>query len=231
MPINYSIVKNNLKPDNPRFRAQFNKSGTLNFNDIIENIARPGTGITRAEAVGVLTRLQEVITDGLKDGYNINLPFANFGIGIKGNFRSKDDVFNGKRHKVVPYTEPGKELLDSFSIVETHKKPYHAKAPSLFGIHDTTSGLHNTCLTPKGIAVINGKNLKFDPTDEKQGIFLTGCNGTIRVSLVASIRQTELLFQVPEELQEGEYQLSVRAVPLHAGEIRSGSFNKVLLIR
>ncbi len=231
MPINYSVVKNNLKPENLRYRAQFLKRGTLNLKDIIEAIARPGTGITRAETVGVITRLQEVLTESLLDGYTINLPFANFGIGIRGEFRSEDDVFHDKRHKVVPYAEIGKELLDTFRSVETHKRPHHLKTPVVSQLHDTSSGLFNSVLTPRGVVIIAGKKLKFDPSNEKQGIFLNGSNRTIHISFVPGIRQTELVFQVPEDIPEGEYHLEVKSVLLHAGEVRSGSLNKMLLVK
>jgi hypothetical protein len=231
MPINYSVVKNNLKPDNPRYRAQVLKRGTLNLNDIIEAISQPGTGITPAETIGVITRLQEVITDSLLDGYTINLPFANFGIGIRGDFKSQEDVFCHKRHKVVPYAEAGQELIDAFQSVATHKKPYRIKTPVLIHIHDTSSDLFNSVLTPNGIAKVTGTNLKFDPNDEQQGIFLKGSNGTIRIHLVPSILQTELIFQVPENLPEGEYHLEVKSIPLHAGEVRSGALNNLLVVR
>ncbi len=231
MSINYSVVKNNLNPDKVRYRAQFLKRGTLNLNDIIEAIAMPGTGITPSETVGVITRLQEVITDSLLDGYTINLPFANFGIGIRGEFRSEDDVFHDKRHKVVPYAEVGKELLDAFRTVKTHKRPHQLKTPVLNQLHDTSTGLFDSILTPKGVAIVRGTNLKFDHMDEKQGIFLSNSNGTIRISIVPGIRQKELLFQVPEDLPEGEYHLEVKSVLQHAGEVRSGSLNKMLLVK
>jgi hypothetical protein len=230
MPIRFSIVENNLKPGEKRYRAQVKKAGTLKLADIIREMTYPGSGISPGEAIGVLTRYHETIIEKLKEGYNIVLPVANFGVGIRGGFRGTDDHFYPKRHKVVPYTEAGSELLSELRFEKATKIPYNKAQPSLHSFYNLTLGASNSTISPNCVCKLTGKRLKFNVDDEKQGVFLNhqSTGKEYRISLFMQIRPSELLFQLPSSLPEGNFMLVLRTILPHTNEIRSDGLSQFL---
>ena len=66
------------------------------------------------------------------------------------------------------------------------------------------------------IVELRGKSLKFDSTDNYQGIFLLKEGGSeYRVSVYITNRPSRQIFQIPENIDSGRYKLELRT--LHRG--------------
>ena len=66
-------------------------------------------------------------------------------------------------------------------------------------ITDTKTGLKNTSFSPGGIAIIEGQDLRFDPRDPEQGIFIYDVNERKhRVFYYGEISQNRASFAIPK---------------------------------
>ena len=76
---------------------------------------------------------------------------------------------------------------------------------------DHTSSEKDSIATPGGMCTLTGHRLKYDPEDEKQGLFFVAEDGNeIKVTVIGQNTSAKLMFDVPKELVSGEYQLVVR---------------------
>lgn len=95
---------------------------------------------------------------------------------------------------------------------------------------DVSSDMHNGTLTPGGMGQIVGHRLKFDASDENQGIFFVAADGTAtRVTVVGRNMPADLMFMVPDGLTAGEYTLEVRAA-FASNDVRSGALAVTLTV-
>lgn len=78
---------------------------------------------------------------------------------------------------------------------------------------DTNSRERNGLVTSGGMGELAGHRLKFDPTDENQGIYFVAEDGSAtKVDVVGLNKPAALMFIVPDTLAPGDYTLEVRAI-------------------
>ncbi len=77
---------------------------------------------------------------------------------------------------------------------------------------DVVSGAVNSVLTAGGILRLAGARLKFDATDEVQGVFLVpeGAGAAVRCSVVAENKPARVMVMVPADIAPGAYYAEVR---------------------
>ena len=72
---------------------------------------------------------------------------------------------------------------------------------------------------------VSGHGLKFDPSDEEQGIFLIAEDKTeIKIDIMGKVMPSLLMFQLPSTVSPGEYTVQVLTRPgneLHKGSLKS----------
>ena len=71
------------------------------------------------------------------------------------------------------------------------------------------------------IITIKGKYLKFDESDQQQGVFFT-CNQStkVRATNIVKNKPSELMLIVPDKLEKGKYQLEIRTIIYRTKSIR-----------
>ena len=95
--------------------------------------------------------------------------------------------------------------------------------------YDTITGERDGSLTPGGTGRVTGRFLKFDVSDEVEGVYLI--NGTeTKANLHTKTMPSELIFTVPSGLTPGDYVLEVRARLKGVKEVRSGLLEATLTV-
>jgi hypothetical protein len=85
-------------------------------------------------------------------------------------------------------------------------------------------------VTPGGAGRLEGRRLKFDPADPRQGVFFVTPDGReTRVELVVRNMPGEIIFVVPA-LEPGPYALQVRVLFPDVEEIRTGLLQEKLTV-
>lgn len=230
MTINYVLRENRLTSEPDDYMAMVISTRTVELQGVVDRMVERGSTVTKADILSVLEDFERALEGLLLEGVNVNLPFANFSSSIKGVFDSASDSFDATRHQVVPVVNPGRELRAVYRQgVSVQKQETVAVAPSLIDFIDLNTNERNSVLTPGGLGQISGNRLKFDPSDEQQGIFFVAADGTqTRVSVVGQNKPSTLIFLIPPELASGEYRLEVRAAM--GLEVRTGSLKQVLSV-
>ena len=191
------------------------------MNDMVDE----GTGLTRPQALAYFEKLVQLTMGYLSQGYFVSTPLFRFRASLPGTFASKNDHFDPSMHeikytasaglrirKMPPYTMPAKFNISKIS-------------PELFYFIDSTTEEINSVGTSGKSAKIEGVNLKFDKTDEHQGVFFKSVADPdleVRVSVYTEIKPSAIYFNIPD-IEPGEYRIIVRSLTPNKLETVTGT--------
>jgi hypothetical protein len=239
MTIKYHLHKNHLPNGANFFRARVEYQRVADLEGVLDQMISQNSSITRADMLAVFEDFLLALLQLLLQGVRVVTPFGEFGLTIKGSFEGEQDKFNARRHQIELVLKPGKRLEREFKRQATARKvegkvPY--PTPRLYANLADPSATGR--LAPGQMAQVTGHWLKFDPADERQGLFLIPLTGGvdsppagagIRVNQVGHNTSRKLIFLVPPDLALGAYRLEVRAV-FGVDSLRTGRWQEVLLV-
>jgi len=212
MSLKYALFENHLTADPDDFSAVAQSSAAKTENDIFDLMVSRGSTVTKAEALSVMEEYTLALQQSLRDGNSINTPLFNLNLSVQGVFNGNDDSFDRNRHTVKLNITAGVRLKEVINDVVVEKVKGGSPKPDPMYLEDVASSTRNDTLTPGNIAVIKGSRLKFDSTDDKQGIFFVAADGTeTKVANVSRNKPSELHFLLPA-LAAGEYSVEVRVM-------------------
>ena len=222
--ISYSLTKNTMNPDAKEYIATVKQFTETDYNEILDLMVAEGTGLTRPQALAYFEKLMQIFEYLIKERGGLNIPLFNIRTTITGVFRSQYDSFDPERHQINIRILPGPRLKKLRKHLELKKVIRQKLTPSPEVLFDFTTNSQNEQLTSKGFATLTGGNLKFDPGDDRQGIFFIQVNNPkniFRVNYYMEIKPAKIYFLVPK-LPPGDYELAVHAVMRHHKSIRTG---------
>lgn len=239
MTIKYSLHENHLPNGGNSYRARVEYTSLIDLEGVLERMVLQHSTVTRADMLAVLEEFLNAVLELLLLGMRVVTPFGEFGLTIKGSFESTEDRYQASRHQIELVLKPGKRLDREFRRRARAKKvegnvPY----PTLYGYTNLADPAAADSLIPGQMAQVIGHALKFDPSDQQQGLFLIPLNETdatvpagppIRVSQVGHNTRHKLLFLIPAALPPGSYHLEVRAV-FGVDHLRAGRLPQVLQV-
>jgi hypothetical protein len=210
MSVKFYLRPNKLGTAPGTQSAHVMSPNVLNSEHIIQEILQRHSTITEADVRAVLTVFYTVVSDEVAEGNTVNLPIVNLRPGITGTFESKTDRFDPTRHKGKVRASAGilvKQKVAGLKFVKANKPP-RAPLPVMFkDVSSEQSGI----LTPGSIGIIYGEELKFNPSNPIEGIFLISQDGEeIKITHVATRTLKKLMFQIPDSLSPGKYTIEVR---------------------
>jgi len=213
MSINYNLKKCGIGKDGELFhRAVVKSVGTVGQEELADLISKRVRNLPAVTVISVLRSVAEEIGYQLNNGCSVTLDFAKFRTSIKGKFQGPDDRFDKKRHSVEIKVNVGAALRRVI-----HARPFPRKVPESMNFfieryQDISSGKDNGTATPGGSAILHGKDLKFDPADEEQGVFYVSGNGAaLRAENVVRVMPSQVILNNPRELEAGgRYDLILR---------------------
>lgn len=231
MTISFSLYKNNLTDEPNQYRAVVQPSGTISYDEVIDQMLIHHSTVTRSDALAVLDSFMLTIENMLLLGYNVNTPGFNFRAKIKGNFEGQNDGFVSGRNSVEASMSPGPRLRKGMQRAQVQKQESNERLPRPVDYTDLNTGELNSVLTPGGMGQLTGYRLKFDPADPEQGIFFvpSGEASTVRVSVVGKNGPSELMFLVPPTLTPDNYSLEIRST-MGNGTVRTGVLADTLTV-
>ena len=157
-------------------------------------------------------------------------PFSIFRPQFEVFFPVRKKTFNSAKHSVQINITTGTRLSEISKTITVERVDGYSPRPRIKYVYDLGSDSRNEVLTPGNIAQVRGSRLKFDATDEQQGIFLIATDNTeTKVTTVSRNKPAQLDFLVPA-LAAGEYRLVIRTLFSNTKTIRSGQSDFVLTI-
>jgi len=212
MPISYYLRINHLTDDPDDCRAFVRPSQTVELKYVIERMVQRGSTVTSSDILSVLEDFSSALELMMGEGLNVNTPFANFHTGIRGKFHTILDNFDSSRHQIIPSINAGKRLKGYFrNRLSTTKIETVNKSPNLLEFTDHASEEKNRVLTPGNMASIYGHHLKFDASENNQGIYFIDKDAIkTKAKVLGQNSPSLLMFNIPGELLPGKYTLEVR---------------------
>ncbi len=215
-------IRNTLITDEKKdgfcFRSGCNQ--TLTESELVSEMAGYNASFTEADYKGMLAVLKEVSVKYLAKGYNVEYPFGTLRPSATGTCSKVSDSFtlNSGNNKlsflfaIAPQAQ--EEILRNLE--------YKQVAPDLSG----TAKIYRICtlnadasendaldVSPMSVLRIVGRNLSFDFSDEKQGVFLEGENEKLRISQFHRAGSNIVDAIIPKEAAAGDYNAKIVTKP------------------
>ena len=233
--LKYALRENLLTPEPNDYMAQVTDSQSYNLEKIIDKMIERGSTLTKADITATMQIYTETICSLLEEGFQINTPLINTSMSISGVFDGATDSFDSSRHNVNINITPGTKLKETLSKVKTQKVEAASTDPFVTEVKDIVSGKVNESLTKGGILQAVGARLKFDNSDEAQGVFLVPETGSaVRCGVVAENKPARVMAMIPADITAGTYYLEIRSKMLTAAKttktLKTGRFSKPLVI-
>ena len=225
----YSLLRHNISSETSKFYARVQPYKSMGLDDIIIDMKEKGTGSSETDMRATLQLFFESVTKMVSNGYNVNLPVANFKPGITGLFDSLTDNFDPARHSLKVNVTCGYLPLLAMRDAVVEKVKSSTPKPDIMAFTDVHSGLLNERITPSGIGTIIGSELKFNPENAEEGIFFVN-DTTTKVQVLATRTERKLMFSIPQ-LTPGSYALEVRKAYKTNNEIRTGALSELLIVQ
>ena len=233
--LKYALRENLLTPEPNDYMAQVTDSQSYNLEKIIDKMIERGSTLTKADITATMQIYTETICSLLEEGFQINTPLINTSMSISGVFDGATDSFDSSRHNVNINITPGTKLKETLAKVKTQKVEAASTDPFVTEVKDIVSGKVNESLTKGGILQAVGSRLKFDNSDEAQGVFLVPETGSaVRCGVVAENKPARVMAMIPADITAGTYYLEIRSKMDSSGKatknLKVGRFNKALTI-
>ena len=233
--LKYALRENLLTPEPNDYMAQVTDRQSYNLEKIIDKMIERGSTLTKADITATMQIYTETICSLLEEGFQINTPLINTSMSISGVFDGATDSFDSSRHNVNINITPGTKLKEPLAKVKTQKVEAASTDPFITEVKDIVSGKVNESLTKGGILQAVGARLKFDNSDEAQGVFLVPETGSaVRCGVVAENKPARVMAMIPADITAGTYYLEIRSKMDSSGKatknLKVGRFNKALTI-
>jgi len=230
MSLKYALFENQLTSDPNDYMAVVQDLQSKTQEEIIDLMISRGSTVTKAEVLSGMEEYANAIEQLLRDGCAINTPLFNLSPSVRGVFSGPEETFNSAKHSVQINITTGTRLSEISKTITVERVDGYSPRPRIKYVYDLGSDSRNKVLTPGNIAQVRGSRLKFDATDEQQGIFLIATDNTeTKVTTVSRNKPAQLDFLVPA-LAAGEYRLVIRTLFSNTKTIRSGQSDFVLTI-
>jgi len=241
MTVKFTLQPNPLKKDEPdQYRAFVVVDQTLNLADVIDFMEFRSSSITKADILAVIEDFHHTLRRLLCDGHKINTGLIVIELTIQGNFDGRDASFDNRNgHKLKVKVRLVKVVEEEVQQkVRLKKQPSTEPTPVIDFYRDLANDDGaNTTLTPTHMSRIKGYKLKFDPDDDRLGVFLVpqAVDGLlndpnpVRVEHYSRVTNTEIIFRVPDDLPAGAYKLEVKAL-FGKEDIRTGTYKHTLVV-
>lgn len=232
MALEFYITPNPLNPDKDDYKAVSLNPDSNTLEDIYEDIARAGSGITKAEAMAGFEEVTRTIIKFVKQGNAVVTPLIKIRPSLGGVFDDISDRYDPDRHKVRINVSAGQRLKKIGGQVEVQRVAARERRPVPVHFYDIESGERDRVISPGGGARIIGNMLKVDDSDEEQGIFYINQENGSETRVDARIvrnKPKELIFINPD-LEPGTYRLVVRSLLQKTTKVRTGELPDELTV-
>lgn len=231
-PIKYGLRENLLTADPDDCMAQVVDSRTYSQEDIANEMIKRGSSLTAADIAAYQKLEAEVYADIIENGGNISTQLINTSFSITGVFTNQTDSFDKARHAIKLNVNAGIALREAASKATAQKVETSSTDPYITSVTDKVTG-DSTAVRAGSVMELTGSRLKFDATDEEQGVFAITASGEIRCATVIENKPARLLVLLPADISAGEFTVEVRTKltgtrGASGKTLKKGGYNKTL---
>lgn len=209
--IKYALFLNKLTPEPLDCAARVVDVPAFGLDDIVKIATQEGKTMTEEEMYAAYSSIEKAMTDIISQGGSVQLSILSTSFTISGVFENDQEVFTEGKHQLNLKMQPGDGLVTAAR--KNHLKRVKAKeyAPEPTRLEDIASGTVNELLSPGNMACLKGTDLKFDPEQADEGLYVVSDRGpAMKVEQLARNMPGELVFLVPAKMSKGSYWLEVR---------------------
>ncbi len=229
--IKYLLRENPLTANPDDRMAQEVDARSYSQEEIVEEMMKRGTSLTRADIAAYQKLEAEVYADIIAGGGHINTPILNTNFSISGVFENQEDSFDRERHTLKLNVTAGSALKEAALRAKLQKVEGSNTDPSISGVTDKISGSKEN-IKVGSVMEIRGSRLKFDAADGDQGVFILIGNDSYRCDTVIENMPARLIVMIPATLPEGECTIEVRTKitsnNVSGKFLKTGKYNKAL---
>lgn len=206
--LKYSLKENQLITRRNNYLARTYAKASYNKTEFIKRLIDKGTLVTETDAVAVLNAIENTVVEIIEEGGTLNLPLFNTSFTISGVFDSPDDSFDEKRHKLNINLTKGTLLRDAEKRVTIEKIHKVSLQPQIIEVKDILSGEKNGKITPGGVLMVRGHNIKITDDDMSCGMWFTNGNSEVQAVALSENKPSMLIAVIPA-LDKGRYQVKI----------------------
>lgn len=216
MALKVSTLKNHLGTNLDPYFIHTERSGTVEFAELVDIMAGGRTTLTKPDIIGCLQLFTEELAKLTADGKYVKTPFGAFYLTAHGTMDDEsqsflpggDQVNHGLHLRCRAVKEFEESVAAKANIVRVRWTD--KKSPLPTGAISVRDGTRNGG-APGEFLRIRGSRLKFDPESPEQGVFFVNGSET-RALQYAQVMPSLVIAEIPLSLQAGEYQLVVRTM-------------------
>ncbi len=210
--MDYALRPNKLNNQHNSHLAHVVHTGTATMTDVLNQMTAEGSAIKESEAQGNILEFFKAVNHFLQLGYTVSLDFLKLRYSITGVFDGADDSYDPARHQLNVKVNPGPFFKTSSQQIVLNKVRHQAPRVTIHEVFDFATKTTNGKLTLSGMVTVRGAHMRIDDNDPQQGVYLLMAGQPeVKVAHVRVFNASELVFQVPNNLVPGFYQLEVRA--------------------
>ena len=237
MPINLLVLKNHFAAcKDPYFVRSSSPMTTMELEDFITIMSRGHTTLTRTELSGAMALYKEELLGLLSQGMAVKTPTGTFYFGAAGSLDAIDTPFlpgsAETNHRIRLHHKSDRAFENAAKLelsIERDERPDFA-IPVLNTVSLAGEGQAALPLRVSDTAEVKGLRLRFDLSDESQGLFFVDEAGVeTRCSRYPLILPATLHAIVPASLAAGAYKVKFRAA-VNGKDVTEGVLKQVVTI-
>lgn len=231
MSLKYCLVDNKLTVDEDDCMARVQDVETVGIDELTAQITGRGMSLTDTVVNSVLTELSYAINAELQKGNAVSTPFVKISPSIAGVFDSGDDSFDASRHAVRLNASLGNGIEVDAAAMKTQKVAPETNLPEITAVKDYQTQRTDEVLTRNAAVELKGYDMKIDPADPEQGIFIVNQGQELRAELYMLNKPSHIIFMVPQDAPGGEVQLVLRNKYRSGATVKTSYFDKTLVLQ
>ena len=205
------LAPNTLTEDPNDRILVLNSAGTVDNEQLYEEMREEDTGLRRATLVHVVTLYERIVARALMNGHNVNTGLFYAVPRFIGPV--EDGQWNPAKNDIYVAFTQNRVLREE--IRNTKVEILGEKADTIYitGVQDCSNNIKDGHITPGRNFRITGSRIRIEGTDEKVGItFRNLADDTVTKvtsDMFGTNNPSELIFIAPTGLADGEYEMTL----------------------
>lgn len=225
MPIRYRLEENSLKVNS--YYARVIRESTVSHDELIAALVTR-TGLSAQDLQMVLDALNAELAQNLIAGRAITIKgLATFVVSLSGKFTSPDVILTKDNAQLSISIQESASLCGIVASQASYSRESMAvKVPIIGSFYDVASKSYNS-YTAGNIIRLTGDNLKFNPEQQDEGVFVHASVPSLRLSSYSVINNKQIDGLMPAEVS-GDLTVIVRARYTADGSLRESTYQHLV---
>jgi hypothetical protein len=233
MALTVGIRENTLSGTKKAWRFHTSHDEIVEFDELLRRMAESRATLSAPDLGAAFMQISEAIQRLVAAGKFVKTPLGDFYVTATGSADSRQEHFephrrssgHGLRLRFRPARDAELRIARAATVKRDDQGFRLLPRPTSLVPVEADAGFR-----PGAFACLSGCRLGFQQADGRLGVFFEPYPGPgsiagmppLRASIYASVKPRLVIFQLPAELERGEYRLILRSAT-RAGTLREGS--------